>query len=61
MKLVLDKLTLTNLRSVFVHVRQVDFVAEHDQPLAKLRRGQDDAVRGLAVLAIVIQRLQKQL
>lgn len=49
------------LRPVLVHVWQVDLVAEQHQPLPELHRGQDDAVRGAPVLAVVVEGLQQEL
>ena len=49
------------LRAVLVEVGQVDLVAEEDEPLAELDRGQHHAVGRLAVLAVVVERLQQQL
>ena len=51
----------TNTLTILVHVRQVDFVAEQYEPLVHLDRGEHDAVRSLAVLAVVVERLQHQL
>lgn len=49
------------LRAVFVHVRQVNFVTEEHKPFAELHRSQNHAVRSPAVLAVMIERLQKKL
>ena len=49
------------LGAVVVHVRQVDLVAEHDQPDAKLHRREDHTIGRLSILAIVVEGLQQEL
>lgn len=47
------------LRPVVIHVGQIDFVAEQDQPLAQLYRGKYNAVRCFAIFAVVIERFKQ--
>ena len=49
------------LGAVVVHVRQVDLVAEHDQPDAKLHWREDHSIWCLSILAIVVEGLQQEL
>lgn len=50
-----------SLCSILVHIRQVDFITEHHQPFPKLDWGQDDAIGGLPVLAVMVEGLENQL
>jgi hypothetical protein len=50
-----------SLCAVFIHIGQVDFITEQDQPLSKLNRSQDNTVRCTPVFAVVVKRLQQQL
>lgn len=54
-------LPTTRQQTVFVHIGQVDFVAEHDQPATELNGRQNDAVGSAFVLAVVIERFEQQL
>ena len=49
------------LGAVVVHVRQVDLVAEHDQPDAKLHWREDHSIWCLSILAIVVEGLEQEL
>ena len=60
---VLDQLTHERddlLRSVLVRCWQIDLVAEQYDPLSNLNRRENDAVRGLAVLTVLLERLEEQ-
>lgn len=46
---------------VFIHIWQVDFITEQNQPLPKLHRSQDDPIGRAPVLAVVVERLQQEL
>lgn len=50
-----------SLGAILVHVRQIDFITEHHQPFPKLNWGQDDAIGGLPVLAVMVEGLEDQL
>jgi hypothetical protein len=50
-----------SLSAVGVRGREVDFVAEKDEPAADLCGRKDDAVRRLAVLAVLLERLEDEL
>lgn len=50
-----------SLCAVLVHVWEIDLVTEQHQPLAELDGGEDHAVGGAAVLAVVVKGLQQQL
>ena len=49
------------LGAVVIHVRQVDLVAEHDQPDAKLHWREDHSIWCLSILAIVVEGLEQEL
>ena len=49
------------LRAVAIHLGEVDLVAEHDEPLAELDGGEDEAVGSASVLAVVVEGLHEQL
>lgn len=49
------------LGPVLIHIWQVDFITEQDQPLSKLNWSQDNTIRRAPVFAIVVEGLQQQL
>lgn len=49
-----------SLCAILVHIWQIDLITEQHQPLAQLDRSEDHAVRGTAVLAVMIKGFQQQ-
>lgn len=49
-----------HLLTVFIHVRQIDFITEQNQPLVHLYGRQDHSIWSTFVLAVLVKRLQQQ-
>lgn len=47
-----------SLCAIFVHIWQIDLIAEQDQPLAQLHWSKDHTVGCTAVLAVMIKGFQ---
>lgn len=46
--------------TIFIRVWEVDLVTEEHHPLSQLYGGHDHSVGGLAVLTVVVKRLQQE-
>jgi hypothetical protein len=50
-----------SLCAIAIHIRQVDLITEEHQPFVEHNRRQNNTVRSLAVLAVMIKGLEHQL